>query len=139
MNTHLVPETLSPEILKLVKAPPRPDIPIATLEQLTEADGVMFGFPTRYGGMPAQMRAFIDGTGGLWAKGALHGKFAGTFFSTGSQHGGKLFFFNKSENGRGILIGCSRSRNYIFDYAPCIRSSWHDLCAFWIRKCCKLL
>lgn len=51
----------------------------------------MFGFPTRYGGMPAQMRAFIDGTGGLWAKGALHGKFAGTFFSTGSQHGGKLF------------------------------------------------
>ncbi|CDH60550.1 protoplast secreted protein 2 precursor [Lichtheimia corymbifera JMRC:FSU:9682] len=86
---YQVPETLSPEILKLVKAPPRPDIPIATLEQLTEADGVMFGFPTRYGGMPAQMRAFIDGTGGLWAKGALHGKFAGTFFSTGSQHGGQ--------------------------------------------------
>lgn len=84
-----MPETLSPEVLKLVKAPPRPDIPIATLEQLTEADGVMFGFPTRYGGMPAQMRAFVDGTGGLWAKGALHGKFAGTFFSTASQHGGK--------------------------------------------------
>ena len=132
---NVVPETLSPEILKLVKAPPRPDLPIATLEQLTEADGVLFGFPTRYGGMPAQMRAFVDGTGGLWAKGALHGKFAGTFFSTGSQHGGK------SWNNRMlvvILIDYFRSGNYSINFASCLCSSRHGLCTYWFQKFCKL-
>ncbi|KAI9313068.1 NAD(P)H:quinone oxidoreductase, type IV [Dichotomocladium elegans] len=86
---YQVQETLTPEVLALVKAPSPPDLPIATNNVLVESDGVMFGFPTRFGGMPTQMRAFLDGTGGLWAKGALHGKFAATFFSTASQHGGQ--------------------------------------------------
>lgn len=56
---------------------------------LLEADGYLFGFGTRFGTMPAQMKAFLDATGQHWAKGALAGKFAGTFFSTASQHGGQ--------------------------------------------------
>ncbi|KAF7731241.1 hypothetical protein EC973_000657 [Apophysomyces ossiformis] len=84
-----VQETLPKEVLTLIKAPPKPDIPIIKPEQLTEADGILFGLPTRFGTMPSQMKGFLDGTGGLWAKGALHNKFAGTFFSTGTQHGGQ--------------------------------------------------
>ncbi len=55
---------------------------------MKEYDGFLFGFPTRYGRAPAQVSAFFDRTGGLWASGALIGKFAGTFTSTASQHGG---------------------------------------------------
>jgi NAD(P)H dehydrogenase (quinone) len=47
------------------------------------------GIPTRFGTLPAQMKSFLDATGGLWASGALSGKFVGTFFSTASQHGGQ--------------------------------------------------
>jgi NAD(P)H dehydrogenase (quinone) len=47
------------------------------------------GVPTRFGTFPAQMKSFLDATGALWATGALSGKFAGTFFSTASQHGGQ--------------------------------------------------
>ena len=56
---------------------------------MAEADGFLFGIPTRFGTMPAQIKSFLDSTGGLWASGTLAGKFAGTFFSTGSQHGGQ--------------------------------------------------
>ncbi|KAI8384567.1 NAD(P)H:quinone oxidoreductase, type IV [Radiomyces spectabilis] len=84
-----VPETLSDEILTKMHAPPKPEIPVITTAQLTEADGYLFGFGTRFGTMPAQMKAFLDATGSLWASGALAGKFAGTFFSTASQHGGQ--------------------------------------------------
>lgn len=65
------------------------DIPVATAETLTEADGVIFGIPTRFGMMAAQMKTFFDTTGGLWSKGALVGKPAGTFFSTATQGGGQ--------------------------------------------------
>ncbi|KAG0171298.1 hypothetical protein DFQ28_010793 [Apophysomyces sp. BC1034] len=84
-----VPETLSDEVLQKMHAPPKPDLPIITAEQLTEADGVLFGFGTRFGTIPAQFKAFLDSTGQLWASGALAGKFAGTFFSTAGQHGGQ--------------------------------------------------
>jgi NAD(P)H dehydrogenase (quinone) len=84
-----VPETLSEEILTKMHAPAKPDVPVITAEQLAEADGFLFGIPTRFGTMPSQMKAFLDSTGGLWASGALAGKFAGTFFSTGSQHAGQ--------------------------------------------------
>lgn len=70
-------------------APPKPDVPVITVDDLKEADGFLFGIPTRFGIMPAQMKAFLDATGGLWASGGLAGKFAGTFFSTASQHGGQ--------------------------------------------------
>ncbi|KAI8344704.1 flavoprotein-like protein [Chlamydoabsidia padenii] len=84
-----VEETLSPEILEKMHAPAKPDLPIITASQLAEADGILFGLPTRFGSPPAQMKRLLDATGSLWAKGALSQKFAGFFFSTASSHGGQ--------------------------------------------------
>ena len=84
-----VPETLTPEILKLVKAPPKPDIPIAEPKILNNYDAFLFGIPTRFGNMPAQWKGFWDGTGGQWARGDLRGKYAGVFVSTGTAGGGQ--------------------------------------------------
>ncbi len=64
-------------------------IPIVTLNDLVEADALIFGTPTRFGNMCAQMRNFLDQTGGLWARGALAGKIGSVFASTGTQHGGQ--------------------------------------------------
>ena len=64
-------------------------IPIATNEDLVEADGILFGTPTRYGNMSAQMKQFIDKTGRLWAEGKLINKVAGVFTSTSTLHGGQ--------------------------------------------------
>lgn len=63
-------------------------IPVITPDKLAEADVILFGTPTRYGMMAAQMKNLIDRTGSLWAKGAFIGKLAGTFGSTNSQHCG---------------------------------------------------
>ena len=64
-------------------------VPVATPTQLAETDAIIFGTPTRFGNMAAQMRNFLDQTGGLWANGALVGKVGSTFASTASQHGGQ--------------------------------------------------
>lgn len=64
-------------------------IPTATNQDLAEANGIAFGSPTRYGNMHHKMKEFIDGTGELWAKGALENKVAGVFTSTGTLHGGQ--------------------------------------------------
>ncbi|PWA03641.1 hypothetical protein BB558_000160 [Smittium angustum] len=83
-------ETLPKEILIKSKSPPKDEsVPIFTLKDLEKGDAFMFGFPTRYGIMPSQVKSFWDSTGGLWMKGALQRKMAGTFFSTGSQSGGQ--------------------------------------------------
>ena len=63
-------------------------IPFATPDGMTQADGIIFGTPTRYGNMAAQMRNFLDQTGQLWAKGAFVGKVGSVFTSTATQHGG---------------------------------------------------
>jgi NAD(P)H:quinone oxidoreductase type IV len=63
-------------------------VPVAKPTQLAEADAIIFGTPTRFGSMAAQMRNFLDQTGGLWANGALVGKVGSVFTSTASQHGG---------------------------------------------------
>jgi NAD(P)H dehydrogenase (quinone) len=60
----------------------------ATLDDLIWADAIIFGTPTRYGLPTAQLKQFIDGTGGLWAKGLLVNKVASSFTSTGTSHGG---------------------------------------------------
>jgi NAD(P)H dehydrogenase (quinone) len=65
------------------------DIPFCTLDDLEAADGIIFGTPTRYGNMTAQMKALFDATVGLWARGALEGKPAGVFTSTATTHGGQ--------------------------------------------------
>ncbi len=64
-------------------------IPIAKVDQLTDADAIIFGTPTRFGNMAAQMRNFLDQAGGLWVRGALIGKVGSVFASTGTQHGGQ--------------------------------------------------
>jgi len=64
-------------------------VPEAKPDQLAQADGILFGTPTRYGNMAAQMRNFLDQTGQLWMANALEGKPAGVFVGTASQHGGQ--------------------------------------------------
>jgi NAD(P)H:quinone oxidoreductase type IV len=64
-------------------------IPLAKVEQLPEADAIIFGTPTRFGNMCAQMRNFLDQTGQLWLKGSLIGKVGSVFTSTATQHGGQ--------------------------------------------------
>ncbi len=63
--------------------------PIAEPDELADYDAVIFGTPTRFGNMAAQMRNFLDQTGGLWMKGALAGKVGSVFASTATQHGGQ--------------------------------------------------
>ena len=64
-------------------------IPVATVDKLAAADAIIFGTPTRFGNMTAQMRNFLDQTGKLWMQGALVGKVGSVFASTGTQHGGQ--------------------------------------------------
>ncbi len=64
-------------------------IPVAEPDTLAEADAIIFGTPTRFGNMCAQMRNFLDQTGQLWFQGALVGKVGSVFASTASQHGGQ--------------------------------------------------
>ncbi|MED6113255.1 hypothetical protein PIB30_069122 [Stylosanthes scabra] len=85
-----VPEILSDRILEKLKAPPRPDdVTDITPERLLEADGFIFGFPSRFGMMPSQFKAFFDATSEIWASQALAGKPAGIFWSTGFHGGGQ--------------------------------------------------
>jgi NAD(P)H dehydrogenase (quinone) len=88
-----VPETLSDEVLGMMGAleaqKSMAHLPVATVNDLAEADGLLFGTPTRFGNMCGQMRQFLDATGGLWMKGALVGKPAGVFCSSATQHGGQ--------------------------------------------------
>lgn len=87
---YRVPETLPADVLEHMKAPPKdPEIPEITAAELTDANGVLFGFPTRYGCMAAQMKSFFDSTGQLWKEQKLVGKPAGFFVSTGTQGGGQ--------------------------------------------------
>ena len=82
-----VPETLSPELAKQFGAKLDQAAPVATPQELGEYDAILFGSPTRFGNMAAQMRNFLDQTGGLWAKGALIGKVGSVFTSTGTGGG----------------------------------------------------
>ncbi|KAL0431275.1 UNVERIFIED_CONTAM: putative NAD(P)H dehydrogenase (quinone) FQR1-like 2 [Sesamum radiatum] len=88
---YRVSETLPEEVLIKMRAPPKDDsIPvIGSPEDLAGGDGFLFGFPTRYGCMAAQMKAFFDSTGQLWREQKLAGKPAGFFVSTGTQGGGQ--------------------------------------------------
>lgn len=63
--------------------------PIATPAELADYDAIIFGAPTRFGNMAAQMKNFLDQLGGLWASGALVGKIGGVFTSSATQHGGQ--------------------------------------------------
>ncbi|VXB74319.1 NAD(P)H:quinone oxidoreductase [Massilia sp. 9I] len=84
-----VPETVPEEIAKNGHFKLQQAAPIATVDELPDYDAIIIGAPTRYGRMPSQMAAFLDQTGGLWARGALNGKVGGAFTSTATQHGGQ--------------------------------------------------
>jgi NAD(P)H dehydrogenase (quinone) len=88
-----VPELVPEEILEKSGAKQAraafAHVPVIKPDQLAEADAILFGTPTRFGNMCAQMRNFLDQTGGLWVRGALVNKVGSVFASTGSQHGGQ--------------------------------------------------
>ncbi|WP_312769290.1 NAD(P)H:quinone oxidoreductase [Pseudoxanthomonas mexicana] len=63
--------------------------PVATIAELADYDAIIVGTGTRFGRMASQMASFLDQAGGLWAKGALHGKVGAAFTSTATQHGGQ--------------------------------------------------
>lgn len=84
-----VPETVPPELAKTAHFKLDQDAPVATVAELADYDAIIVGAPTRFGRMPAQMAAFLDQAGGLWSRGALHGKVGGAFSSSATQHGGQ--------------------------------------------------
>jgi NAD(P)H dehydrogenase (quinone) len=88
-----VPETLPADVLQKMGAVESQKafahIPVCTVDELPEADAIIFGTPTRFGNMCGQMRQFLDATGQLWAKGALVGKVGSVFASSATQHGGQ--------------------------------------------------
>ncbi len=93
VKLYQVPETLPADVMAKMGAIEAKKkfshVPVATVDNLAEADAVIFGTPTRFGNMCAQMRAFLDATGGLWQKGALIGKAGSVFASSATQHGGQ--------------------------------------------------
>lgn len=88
-----VPETLPEEVLEKMGAleaqKRQAGVPVCTVDELGQADAVIFGTPTRFGNMCGQMRQFLDATGQLWVKGALVGKAGSVITSSNTQHGGQ--------------------------------------------------
>ena len=88
-----VPETLSEEVLAKMGAVEAQKafahIPVCTVDELPEADAIIFGTPTRFGNMCGQMKQFLDATGRLWMSGTLVGKVGSVFTSSATQHGGQ--------------------------------------------------
>jgi NAD(P)H dehydrogenase (quinone) len=84
-----VPELVPEEVAKAAHYKLDQKAPIAKIEDLAHYDAIIVGTGTRFGRMASQMANFLDQAGGLWAKGALHGKVGGAFTSTATQHGGQ--------------------------------------------------
>ena len=89
VDVKRVPETVPLEVAKSAHFKLDQAAPVATIAELVDYDAIIIGAPTRFGRMPAQMAAFLDQAGGLWARGALHGKVGAAFSSTATQHGGQ--------------------------------------------------
>lgn len=111
VNVFQVTETLPDDVLNMMGALETKKmfahIPIATVDNLSEADAIIFGTPTRFGMMSAQMRTLLDRTGGLWAEGALIGKVGSVFTSSATQHGGQestILSFHTSLLHHGMII-----------------------------------
>ncbi|WP_394245045.1 NAD(P)H:quinone oxidoreductase [Halopseudomonas laoshanensis] len=85
-----VPETMNTEAFKAAGGKVDQDASVASPAELADYDAIIFGVPTRFGNMSGQMRNFLDQTGGLWAKGALFGKIASVFASTGTGGGQEM-------------------------------------------------
>ena len=84
-----VPELVPAEVAEKSHFKTDQAAPVATPAELADYDAIIIGTPTRFGNMAAQMKNFLDQTGGLWASGALIGKVGSVFTSTATQHGGQ--------------------------------------------------
>src|SRR5437868_11130560 len=84
-----VPELVAEAVAKASHYKLDQAAPVAKVEELADYDAIIIGTGTRFGRMASQMANFLDQAGGLWAKGALHGKVGGAFTSTATQHGGQ--------------------------------------------------
>lgn len=84
-----VPELMPEDAARKAGVKLDQEAPIATVDELANYDAIIFGTPTRFGNMAAQMRNFLDQTGRLWMNGSLIGKVGSVFTSTGTQHGGQ--------------------------------------------------
>jgi len=84
-----VPETAPVEVAKAAHFKLDQKAPVANIEDLANYDAIVVGTPTRFGSIASQMASFLDQAGGLWMRGALHGKVGGAFTSTATQHGGQ--------------------------------------------------
>jgi NAD(P)H dehydrogenase (quinone) len=84
-----VPELVPDEVARAAHYKTDQAAPVATPAELADYDAIVIGTPTRFGNMAAQMKTFLDQTGGLWARGALVGKVGSVFTSTATQHGGQ--------------------------------------------------
>ncbi|MCR5868525.1 MAG: NAD(P)H:quinone oxidoreductase [Aquincola tertiaricarbonis] len=89
VDVKRVPETVPEQVAKGAHFKLDQAAPVATVAELEQYDAIIVGTPTRYGRMASQMAAFLDQTGGLWARGALNGKVGAAFTSTATQHGGQ--------------------------------------------------
>ena len=84
-----VPELVPADVAKASGFKLEQAAPVATVDELPDYDAIILGVPTRFGSMPAQMKNFLDQTGGLWFQGKLIGKVGAVFTSTATQHGGQ--------------------------------------------------
>lgn len=89
VDVKRVPETVPEEIARDANFKLDQKAPVAKIEELEQYDAIIVGTGTRFGRVSSQMAAFLDQAGGLWAKGALHGKVGGAFTSSATQHGGQ--------------------------------------------------
>lgn len=89
VDVRRVAETVPEEVAKKSHFKLEQDASVASVAELEQYDAIVIGSPTRYGRMASQMAAFLDQTGGLWARGALNGKVGAAFTSTATQHGGQ--------------------------------------------------
>ncbi|MGA8708351.1 MAG: NAD(P)H:quinone oxidoreductase [Steroidobacteraceae bacterium] len=102
-----VPETVPADVAKASGYKLEQAAAVATPDELEQYDGILFGTPTRFGNMAAQMRTFMDQTGALWGRGALVGKVGSVFCCTASQHGGQettLTSFHTTLLHQGMII-----------------------------------
>jgi NAD(P)H dehydrogenase (quinone) len=89
VDVHRVPETVPMDIAKANHFKLDQSAPTASIAELEHYDAIVVGTGTRFGRMSAQMATFLDQAGGLWSRGALHGKVGAAFTSTATQHGGQ--------------------------------------------------
>ncbi len=89
VSVKRVPELVPDDVAKAGHYKLDQAAPVATPAELADYDAIIFGTPTRFGNMAAQMRNFLDQTGGLWAQGKLIGKVGSVFVSSATQHGGQ--------------------------------------------------